>query len=285
MLGQANHFLITILIGLNGVRSELIRHDPEFHAAWNPKDVKASADRSRTFALDLALVRAVDSFDAFMMNSRRAPSTLGNAEFECRMDGIGQSVSGRLSVFSEFLTPLEERDEAFLRLAIAWRNRRVHSLSDNSLGESHAESLRRNAEFIASEYRGLIIAELLARFDAGEPPHFKDAASIVKVTHKAVEHFDRHLLASLDIESYVRRTIANALTDDFRVVDSSRLKHACHKVWGDPKRRMGKVTHLLTLVGIHRVDQISAREIPDELIEKITSFNAADAMSYFELAA
>ena len=71
LLGHANHFLITILVGLNGVKCGTVKHDDEFRAAWNPRDAKASAERSRLFALDLALVRAVDSLATYMVRCRR----------------------------------------------------------------------------------------------------------------------------------------------------------------------------------------------------------------------
>ena len=40
LLGQANHFLITILVGLNGVRSGATQIDEEFRTSWNARSVR-----------------------------------------------------------------------------------------------------------------------------------------------------------------------------------------------------------------------------------------------------
>jgi len=65
LLGNANHLLITLLVGLSAVeRKKITTPPPELHAAWNPHDVIASAHRSRVFVLETTLVRSVDSLDA-----------------------------------------------------------------------------------------------------------------------------------------------------------------------------------------------------------------------------
>src|ERR1700721_2138620 len=67
LLGQANHFLITLLVGLGAVGDGTAMLDQEFRTSWNPRDVRKSAERSRQFAFDLALVRAVDALDTFLV--------------------------------------------------------------------------------------------------------------------------------------------------------------------------------------------------------------------------
>lgn len=54
-MGQANHFLITILIGLDEVSKGLVKKPDTLDVSWNPKDVKASAERSRVYALNSSL--------------------------------------------------------------------------------------------------------------------------------------------------------------------------------------------------------------------------------------
>jgi hypothetical protein len=59
VLGNANHLIITILVGLFAVEQRLISECPvELRAAWNPKDPTASANRSRVMMLQMSLVRA-----------------------------------------------------------------------------------------------------------------------------------------------------------------------------------------------------------------------------------
>ena len=54
-IGQANHFLITILVGLDGVHDNKINIKEEFSTSWNPKNRIDSANRSREFAKKSAL--------------------------------------------------------------------------------------------------------------------------------------------------------------------------------------------------------------------------------------
>lgn len=49
-MGQANHFLITILIGLDEVSKGQVKKPDTLDVCWNPKDVRASVERSRAVA-------------------------------------------------------------------------------------------------------------------------------------------------------------------------------------------------------------------------------------------
>lgn len=280
LLGQANHFLITILIGLNGVRSGKVEHDPEFHAAWNPRDVKSSADRSRAFALDLALVRAVDALDAFLMMSRRAPSTLGSSQFESAMDGTGRSVLNRLNVFLGYIDTIPLEHASFLRLAIAWRNRKVHSLSDDKLSLEDEQTLVQHAASLAGEFRGLSIQDALGRFKASESPQFKDVASINSLVQTAVERFDAHLLKKLDIEEYVRVALKKALSKSSTRPEDAQIKHAVCRIWGSSSNREAKALRALRSVGVHQVETPSGRRVPDEIIRRVLGFSPEAAAEY-----
>lgn len=192
LLGQANHFLITILIGLESVRNGTAQLDDEFQTSWNPKNVQRSAERSRLFALDLALIRAIDALDVYMMLSRRKPCALTGQNFVQCMDQTGQKISKRLDVFTKFLPSLAPEQLVFLKRAIDWRNRRVHSLADETLRKSSEVELLSHAESLRAEHRGLDVKELLTRYKAGKSPSFKDSASVIQLSHNAVAHFDTH---------------------------------------------------------------------------------------------
>lgn len=281
LLGQANHFLITILIGLNGVRSGQVGQDPEFHAAWNPRDVKASVDRSRVFALDLALVRAVDALDTFMMMSRRSPSTLGDAAFESQMDGTGRSVLKRLNVFLEHITVPAEH-ASLMRLAIAWRNKKVHSLSDDELEIEDEKQLLCSSTSLAEEFRGLVVRDVIGRFKTAESPLFKDAASIISLAHKVVEKFDNHLLGTLDIESYIRIALRSALGLSSVRPAEAQIRHGTRRIWADQSTRQTKAARMLRFIGVHPVEELTARQVPDELIELILNFEPDDVVTYLQ---
>jgi hypothetical protein len=65
LLGQNNHYLITILIGLNGVEAGTALLPDDFATSWNPRDVRRSVQRSREFAIKALLAWASDSLDAY----------------------------------------------------------------------------------------------------------------------------------------------------------------------------------------------------------------------------
>jgi hypothetical protein len=276
LLGHANHFLITILVGLNGVRVGKIEHDEEFHAAWNPPDIQASANRSRQFAIDLALIRAIDALDSYMMHARRGPSILGSKEFEQSMDGA-KSIAERLKVFLQFIPSFPEESAAFLRLANAWRNCRVHSLAENDISKNDRDMLLKNSSTFQKAHNGLIIKDCMKRFEKHEPLTFKDVASIIKLIHKTVEYFDGHLLSMMDVEIYVHSNLRAAV--DFEE-DLARLRRTCHKIWGSMVKREAKVIHILKLVGVHEVNEITVKEIPTPLIDRIIAYTPEEALEW-----
>jgi hypothetical protein len=285
LLGQANHFLITLLVGLGAVSDGTAKLDEEFRTSWNPRDVKKSAERSRQFALDLALVRAVDAIDTYMMQARRQPTALASVEFASAMDGTGQKVSKRLDAFYKFLGPLTARQQLFLKLAIDWRNRRVHSLAVDILtSEEQKELLSYSAE-LKQEHSGLDIKDLIARYRANEAPSFKDAASVISLAQTAVEHFDAILLQGLDIENYLRGLMIRALNPPRSREIKSALRNACMNTWGDPEKRENKALRILRMIGVHRTTQIEGRLVPDALVSRIAAMTPDEVFDWLNEAA
>jgi hypothetical protein len=280
LLGQANHFLITTLVGLNAVRNGTATVEDEFRTSWNPKDVRNSAERSRQFVLDLALVRAVDALDSYMMLARRDPMALPSKEFASAMDETRQTVAGRLRVFQNFLPPLEGHQKLFVKLAIDWRNRRVHSLSDVELTSEEESKLLSFGNILHEVYSGLDVEELITRYRLGESPSFKDAASFIRLAHRVVEHFDAQLLKEIDLEEYLRGLVVRVLAPQRLSKRTALLKHACAKTWGDRDKRVTKSLRVLRMVGVHPTSEIKGRQVPDGLISRITEMSSEQAYEY-----
>jgi hypothetical protein len=232
------------------------------------------------FALDVALIRAVDALDTYMMRSHRRPCALNNALFAARMDATGQSVAKRLEVFSEFLPVLSGEQLPFLKLAIDWRNRRVHSLAVESLQRSDEATLLASAQKIEADHKGLSIKELLGRFKTGSAPAFKDAASIISLVHRVVQHFDARLLSGLDIERYVRESLRVSLAEATTSKSKGALKRACVKIWGDPRKKRAKVLRALRWIGVHGASTIEGRQVPDDMVDEIAAMSAEEAWSF-----
>ena len=95
-LGQANHLLITILIGIEGVRTGNAKKSDEFHATWNPKSIEESAQRSRRFARDAMLNHIVDSLGVYLSLLREPPFTAALPSLNSTND---RSLKPRLDAF------------------------------------------------------------------------------------------------------------------------------------------------------------------------------------------
>lgn len=274
LLGQANHFLITILVGLNGIRKNSVTIDDEFRTSWNPKNSRRSAERSRVFALDLSLVRAVDALDTYFMMSVRKPCALQDADFISAMDGTGRSVAKRLRVFDAHLPSLRESHKAVLEVAIEWRNHRVHSLSDDRVNNATRKIIQDDSEFIKNHYSGLDVRIMLSHFDAGMSPTFKEAASIIHLCHQAVEHYDTEILSRLPIERYIIDNVVMILEQGG--VDLSR---PISRIWGGPKRE-AKALRLLRLAGVSKSNTAAGRQVPDGFVENFISLKPDDVENF-----
>lgn len=273
LLGQANHFLITILVGLNGIRKSKIAFDEEFRTSWNPKDAARSAERSRVFALDLALVRSTDALDSYFMLSVRRPCALP-PEFVSGMDGTGRSVAKRLNVFDTHLPSLRNSHRIALEVAIEWRNRRVHSLSDDRIDNSRRSALINDGAFFRSNHSGLDVRELLSHFDSGSAPTFKEAASIIKLCHDAVQFYDAAVLDRIDVTRYVSDAVLQILEQG-----NLDLKSPISRIW-DSTKREAKVLRLLRLAGVSQSEAISGKVVPDIFVDHLLSLSAEDVEGF-----
>ncbi len=277
LLGQANHFLITVLVGLDGIRSGKADISSEFRTSWNPQNVKRSAERSRVFVLDLALIRAIDALDTYMMMSARKPSSIADARFRAAMDATGRSVAKRLDAFDENLTSLDKQHKAALLVAIQWRNQRVHSLSDDKIEKSTLRVLRDHADWFASGYSGLNIDEFIDNFIAGKAPTFKEAASVIRLTHEAVAHYDNRLLKDLPLERYLRDLLGKLLRQG-----NTTPSRAIKKTWGHPSKKETKVVRLLRMIGVNETQEIRGREVPREFVDRLVSLECDEVLQFID---
>jgi hypothetical protein len=75
-VGQGNHFLITVLVGLKAVEDKLAVPGETFSTSWAPKDPAASARRSRSFVHRAALSLLIDSLDAYITDVSGQPAVI-----------------------------------------------------------------------------------------------------------------------------------------------------------------------------------------------------------------
>lgn len=281
VLGQANHFLITILVGLDGVRSGAATASPQLHAVWNPHDLVSSADRSRAFALDMSLVRAVDALDAYMMQSRRKPAAVPPGEFRNEIDAAGRSVAKRLGAYQRHTSLLTPDRLAFMRLAIDWRNQRVHSLADEAFQSEDERILRAASASIKTDFRGLVVDEMLSQFRARKAPRLKEAAGIIALVQDAVEIFDEHLKGTLDLPTYIRSSLSQNLGHSPTHTFEVQLRKAAGNIWGDPVTRTTRVKRALQMSGVTEAGTASnGRAVPPEFIDDLMTMTPESALLF-----
>ncbi|WP_144802354.1 hypothetical protein [Kocuria rhizophila] len=212
--GQNNHFLITVLVGLDGVRSGTATLNDEFSTSWSPRDVEQSSRRSREYALVTSLAWITDLVDVYRKKIQGMRSIIIDAESDriTRLDG-------RAAKLADFATTLgltrDDRDLLMLQFAIRWRNRIVHSEADNRLGSHLKASLLRNAEEIAVAHRGLDIGRAIASFEQNKAPTFKEVASFIAAAQRLVESLDSQAVSRMDVNQYANSVLQNHLTSTF----------------------------------------------------------------------
>jgi len=284
LLGHANHFLITILIGLNGIEKGSVVHDDAFRAAWNPRDVLSSARRSRAFALDLGLVRSVDALDAYMSLCNQKPMVIQDDTFRNQMHSAGRSVWEKLEAFLSNLPGSDSWLGALNRSAIAWRNRGVHSLAENEISTEDRHILLSNAERISNQFRGLSARELLQHFDANDGPTFKEVAGLISAAQKIVQHFDGELIRRLDATTLLKQLLrAELCTREVKqqFVEKEMMRRA-DRIWGrDEQRRSCRIESLLRTLGFSSIDSNKfGTKIPEATIEELFAFSPKEAVEF-----
>ena len=205
-IGQVNHFLITTLIGLDGVKSKEFTLPEELRTSWNPRSVERSAERSIRFILDASLSWVVDNLDSYFIEANRKPSIIEDENIRNDYDGTGRSVNNRFELFyHEARKSNTEIDKyaALVALAIQWRNNTVHFGANNELDGEYRTLLKKYKDYYMDEFRHLDVDEMLKSFDSNDGhPSFKEVTSMINAIHKYVECVDKHLLMSLNIERF-----------------------------------------------------------------------------------
>lgn len=270
-IGQANHFLITILIGLNGVKSGCINKNIEFSTSWNPKNKISSANRSRDFAKKSALTWVVDNLDMYFRMSYEEPKLVSKLDLQSSLDKNNQSVYNAFKSFNTYYT-LDEINTSIVDLMICWRNRLVHYKSDNKPDKEVIKILKDNQEIIKSRHNGMDINIALNRFENRQAPSFKEITSMIKALIEYVYSLDKELIANLDMVLYCDKVIIKYLREN----KDKRLQNIYKN---DIESRIRVICNILKDYGIYNNE---IREI-DDLVIKIANLTYDSAKKSYEM--
>lgn len=274
--GQNNHFLITVLVGLDGVRAGQAKLNEEFSTSWSPKDVRRSATRSRDYALVTSLAWITDLVDVYRKQLQAMPSVLDEAT-SLRINNI----DGRANRLAELASILEIRkdDESLLMMQFAtkWRNTIIHSDADTRVGSALRSDLLSSAPNISAVHRGLDIARSIETFERGNAPTFKEVASFISAGQVLVESLDASAVGKMDVQQYAESTLRSHLSSIF-----VRNAQVYSQYWpGDPAKSRQRLTNLLAQLGFTRGPAHS--QLTPEYLESISLLTARAARERFSL--
>lgn len=274
--GQNNHFVVTVLVGLDAVRTGEATLSDEFSTSWSPHDPARSADRSRAYVLTTSLAWITDLVDVYRKRVSRTPGLLSAATVRRIEKHEGRAK--KLRELAKELGVDESSSELLVALGIHWRNRIVHSdATDHLNGRVRAELLRQE-ELIAERHRGLIVDQTIARAERGDAPTFKDVTSIIAAAHQVVQDIDSVVVESLAPDDYAVAWLAQELRLQFGAGDTN----AYAKTWpGSPEKTTKRLTQLLLQGHMSRVEP-GARRVTPELFSRLASMSAMEARSFLD---
>jgi hypothetical protein len=205
--GQANHFLITALVGIDAIHSGIITTKPEsFNTFWEPKNPKRSADRSRIFVLKSFLAWAVESLEMYMTELNRKPKLLESERFTELFSRAGQSVYKK-TIFIGDEIKVDPILISLMEVLITWRNYTFHYDIDNEIRDESLNCLRDNSEKVAERFSGLEINQLKKTWETKGDFTFKETAALIKATQDFIAEIDEYALANLDEEKFLQEIL------------------------------------------------------------------------------
>ena len=288
-IGQANHFLITILIGLNEVRKGTAKKPDTMDVFWNPKDFNASAIRSEAYALNSSLAWVIDNFDAYVQNCNRNPRLIENKELLNEINRAKHRVNDKFIALYNKYSSVETLKlyGSLVALGIQWRNNTTHSEAQNDLDKEYENILWTNKEWYQNNCCNLDIERAYDSFKKHKTPTLKEVASIIKSVSRFVEIVDTELINELDIERYIREIfeehfkVNNDSNDKDDNSVNSTSKQDEKEVFSIPKqdkrvllpnlsndRLFSRIKNILVNNGFSVVDDPNGFEVDEDFIKK-----------------
>ncbi|RYZ70711.1 MAG: hypothetical protein EOP09_05690 [Proteobacteria bacterium] len=249
LLGDTNHLLITLLVGVEGVRSGVVTKNPTFNVTWNPRDLESTSKRARRFARAAALSWSIDALDAYLGNlSIKSTYDLSGINAVINDQLTQRSVFRKLESISNAISLPLTIELALAHLAIQWRNNLVHYVAENELDVEFRKCIRTSLVATALEpnkFGNIDGNRLLLDFTNNGHPTFKAVAAFVQSINSLIETIDQIVLRSLSVSAYVDGLI---LSNGATPAGVARLT----KLWAIPDlaQRAKSIVQLLSSLGV-----------------------------------
>jgi hypothetical protein len=200
--GDANRLLNTLLVALETLQGGAAPVRPaDLVVAWSlPTATNEWAD-TRDFALRGTMVVLVDALDRYLRILGRIQG-FTDPVLDDRLNGRKAQGDDRrptlpervASVCAHYAGAAHPSYVIAVSLLVAWRNRFVHLEHRADLSRNERQQLLQHAAFLKKEFAGVVIEDVLARFDARLPPTLLDLSTLLAATHRLVREIDAHLL-------------------------------------------------------------------------------------------
>lgn len=224
LIGHSNQYLITILIGIEGVRTGVVTKGDSFNVSWNPTSIEETSRNSRRFARNSALSWTMDALDAYLGFLKKQPFDFPSDFYDSiKNDRFVFSLFNKVIDFTKYPIDLPL---SLVHLGIQWRNNLVHYHADNELEQKYASFIR-NVDMMAIQerFRGLDPKLMLENFNEHNSPTFKEVAAIIQSTHYLVLELDKILKEYINIDTLIDHIIReNGIEIDNIVFSSPELK-------------------------------------------------------------
>lgn len=280
-LGNANHLIITTLVGLDAIERGVVTGIPsEMRMAWSPKSPTTSARRSRRLVLDMALIRALDAIDVYIRDAMRQPFLIQESRLRSDIDSANRSIFKKLNALSRNLPNLDPLMFALASVLVSWRNEGAHVESDDVISDHQRSIISNNQTQVSARFSGLDTDILLGDYDKSTPPTFKEVASFINVSHHFIENLEEQLFLKIDRVVFLKDLVRSATYDKIggaRIPQDGRSKIS--EIWGrDPSERPRYVRSFLQHNGLshEKADKGPSLEIPDEALAELEMLSPKD---------
>ena len=241
-VGQANHFLITIMIGLDAVEDGAEKR-VLFKTTWNPESRTNSVVRSRKYAIKSALAWIVDNLDMYLRLCNREPRLYHEKE-SLEIAKTKHSVYNKFGCVIRNHPELSVSKVAYVDLLICWRNNSVHFDAENKLMAESIDYFRNiPADDVVTNTYHLDVNQMLERYKKGECPTFKEAATLISMTIHFVEELDSILLRDIDQYGFLETSL-------FYLLKSEKNTSVFSFRNTTPEKRKKKFKQLFVAAGI-----------------------------------
>jgi len=272
-IGHANHMLITMLVGLDGIVDHDVDARDEFHTSWNPKSKSISVSRSKEFTKKSSLAWLVDCVDMYLRLINQSPSLISDSKLKSDLDSMdnSRSVYKRVFIICGHLS-IQTVELAMIDLMICWRNRLVHYQADNEIRKQSLEVLLNNTEKITQDYCGLNISSTISSFSKSSVPSFKEVSSFIRAAISLLYQIDENLLHKLGSVEYADRILIHYLTN---VNSASKINNVFSR---ETETTFSKIKRVLVQNGFNPI-------LPMNVIqycEKVSALTYIEAKSLIE---